>query len=84
MRKKILLSIDSEAYEGIKELPKKVSISEIVSWIVRAMIEDIKIDGMSTKEFIDYMDSDLRGREVRQYLKEKIGPILGLKTSGKR
>lgn len=79
MRKKITLSIDSEAYDGIKELPKKVSISEVVSWVVRSMVEGVKPNGMTPDEFIDYMDRDKRGREVRQYLKEKLGPILGPK-----
>ncbi len=76
MKKKLTLTIDDDVYGLLGELPRKVSISEVVSWMLRMMVEDLKPNGMSEDEFIDYMDNDPRGREVRQYLKEKLGPIV--------
>jgi hypothetical protein len=78
MRKRLNLTVSGDVYEDIKFLPmpRGVSISELVSWILKAMAEDVKPGGMSEKEFIKYMDSDPRGREVRKYLQDKIGPIL--------
>jgi len=76
MKKKLTLTIDDDVYEGLKELPRKVSISEVVSWMLRAMVEDVKPGGMSEDEFIDFMDTDPRGKEVRAYMKEKLGPII--------
>ena len=84
MKKRLNLTIDKSIHDEIGELPRKVSISEMVSWILKCLVEGVKLDGMTSKEFINYMDKDVRGRIVRQYLKEKIGPILGLKTSRKR
>ena len=49
MKKKLTLSIDEDAYEDLGELPRKVSMSEIVTWIARAFTTDIK--GMSDEEF---------------------------------
>jgi len=76
MKKKLTLTIDDDVYEGIKDLPRRVSISEVVSWMLRAMVEDVKPGGMSEDEFIDFMDNDPRGKEVRVYMKEKLGPII--------
>ena len=75
-KKKLTLTIDEEVYEGIQELPRKVSISEVVSWVLRAMIEDVKPGGMTEKEFIEFMDNDPRGKEVRKLLTEKLGPVM--------
>jgi predicted CopG family antitoxin len=82
MKKKLTLTIDDDVYEGIKELPRKVSISEVVSWVLRAMVEDVKPDGMTEDEFIRFMDNDPRGKEVRKFLQEKISPILEKVNSG--
>jgi hypothetical protein len=78
MRKRLNLTVNEDVYEEIKFLPmpRGVSISEIVTWILKAMTEDVKPGGMTEEEFIKYMDSDPRGREVRKYLQEKIGHIL--------
>ena len=74
--KKLTLTIDDEAYEAVGELPRKVSISKITSWLLRAIAEDIKPGGMTEDEFIKYMDNDPEGKVVREYLGEKLGPIL--------
>jgi predicted CopG family antitoxin len=76
MKRKLTLTIDGDVYEQMGELPRKVSISEVVSWVLRAMIEDVKPNGMSEDDFIKFMDNDPQGREVRKLLQEKIGPII--------
>lgn len=73
MKKKLTLTIDDDVYDALGELPRKVSISEVVSLLLKAMVADIQ--GMSDKEMAEYLDSDPRRKEVRQYLKEKLGPV---------
>jgi predicted CopG family antitoxin len=74
MKRKLTLSIDEEVYEQLGEIPRKVSISEVVSWMLKALVTDIK--GMSDEDFRKFIESDPRGKEVRKYLQEKMGPLL--------
>jgi predicted CopG family antitoxin len=39
MKKKITLSVDEKVYEDLKELPKKISISEIVNFMLQDYLE---------------------------------------------
>lgn len=80
MKKKLTLTIDEDVYELMGELPRKVSVSEIVTWVLKGIITDIQ--GMSDEEFRKLMDSDPRGREVHAFLKDKIGPFVDKVESG--
>ena len=73
MKKKLTLTIDDDVYDSLGELPRKVSISEVVSLFLKAMVADIQ--GMSQKELSEYLDSDPRRKEVRDYVIEKLGPM---------
>ena len=74
MKKKLTLTIDDDVYDSLGELPRKVSISEVVSLFLKAMVADIQ--GMSQKELSENLDSDPRRKEVRDYVIEKIGPMV--------
>ena len=74
MKKRVTFSVDEDVFEGLKEVPRGVSVSEVVSWFLRAIITDIQ--GISDEEFRKFMDSDPRGKEVRKYLQEKLLPVL--------
>ena len=74
MKKRVTFSVDEDVFEGLKDVPRGVSVSEIVSWFLRAIITDIQ--GMSDEEFRKIMDNDPRGKEVRKYLQEKLLPVL--------
>jgi hypothetical protein len=74
MRKKITLSIDPEVYDLIKELPRKVSISEVISWFLKSMLEDIKKGGLSQEEFEKWVMSTPEGRDFRERAREQFGP----------
>lgn len=76
MKKRVSFTVDEDVIERLKKVPREVSISEIVNWVLRAMFEDVRPGGMSEEEFIRFMDSDPRGREVRKFLQDKLGPIL--------
>lgn len=74
MKRKLTLTIDEDVYTDMGELPRKVSVSEIVTWVLKGIITDIQ--GMPDEEFRKLMDSDPRGREVHAFLKGKLAPFV--------
>jgi predicted CopG family antitoxin len=80
MKKKLTLTIDEDVYAQLGELHRKVSVSEIVTWVLKAVITDIQ--GMPDEDFKKLMDSDPRGKEVHAYLRDKLGPLVDKVESG--
>ena len=80
MKKRVTFTVDEDVYEGLKQVPRGVSVSEIVSWLLRAVITDIQ--GMSDQEFKKFMENDPRGKEVRNYLQDKLLPFFDTVDSG--
>ena len=80
MKKKLTLTIDDDVYDSLGELPRKVSISEVVSLFLKAIVADIQ--GISQKELSEYLDGDPRRKEVRDYLREKLGTTFDRVDSG--
>jgi predicted CopG family antitoxin len=76
MRKKLTLTIDADVYEMIKDLPRKVSISEIISWFLKSMLEDIKRGGLTQEEFEKWVKSTPEGRDFRERGREQFGPTI--------
>jgi predicted CopG family antitoxin len=77
VKKKLTLTIDDDVYAGLKDIPRGVSISEIVSWILKGMIEDIKKGRQQTQEeFDEWVESTPEGRDFRERFVEKYGPRL--------
>ena len=75
MRKKLTLTIEPEVYDMIKDLPRKVSISEVVSFVLKAMYQDLKKGRELTKEEFDkWIESTPEGRDFRDRLQEHWGP----------
>jgi predicted CopG family antitoxin len=75
MKKKITLSLDSDVYDALQELHRKVSISEVISWILRAQFQEIKKGKeMSSEELKKWMDSTPEGKDFRERLKDHWGP----------
>ena len=75
MRKKLTLTIDADVYDMIKELPRSVSVSEVVSWMLKAMYQDIKKGRELTQEEFDHwIKSTQEGRDFKERFKEQWGP----------
>ncbi len=75
MRKKLTLTIDSEVYDVIKELPRKVSISEVFSYILKAMCQDIKKGGeLTDKELQAWIDKNPELKDFQERMIEQWGP----------
>ncbi len=69
MRKKITLSIDSDVYDNLDELPRKVSVSEFVNLMLKAYIEMFKRGAMPTDEQLDEIIAKMGGEEFRDRLR---------------
>ena len=75
MRKKLTLTIEPEVYEMIKELPRKVSISEVVSFVLKGIYKELKLGRELTQEELDkWLESTPEGRDFRERLREHWGP----------
>ena len=75
MKKKITLSIDSDVYDQLNDLPRKVSVSEMVNWILKGMLQDIKNGReLTDKELQEYIKQTSEGRDFLERFQEIYGP----------
>ncbi len=75
MKKRVTLTIDADVYKQLQDLPRKVSISEVVSWMLKGMMQDIKAGKMLTdEEFKQWVESTPEGKEFRKKLRGEYGP----------
>ena len=66
MRKKLTLTIDPDVYDELQKLPRSISVSEVISWFLKSMLEDIKRGGkFSQEEFEKWVESTPEGRGGR-------------------
>jgi len=75
MKERMTISIDKEIYDMLQELPRKVSISEVLTWMVKATMQDIKTGReLTDTELQQWMDSTPEGENFRERLIEHWGP----------
>jgi len=75
MKKKITLSIDSDVYEQLDNLPRKVSVSEIVNWVLKAMLQDVKAGKeLSSEELREYVRKTKEGSDFLNRYDEHVSP----------
>lgn len=72
---KILLSIDESLYNGLQELPRYVSVSDIVETLLKFSLEDLKHfpRGLSDEEIKEWRRRDPKRLEVISYLRDQLG-----------
>ena len=69
MKRRLAITIDDDVLSELEQLPRKVSISEVITWVVRAALQDLKSGHkLSAKELQDWIDSTEEGRDFRQRL----------------
>jgi predicted CopG family antitoxin len=66
MRKKITLTIDSDVYDDLEDLPRKVSISEFVNFMLKGYVETFKKGHVLSKEEVDEIVAKMGGEEFRE------------------
>ena len=82
MKKKITLTIDSDVYDSLEELPRKVSVSEFVSFMLKGYVETFKKGGELTEEETDAIVQQMGGEELRERLRNTFGPSFDKIDSG--
>lgn len=67
--------IDSDIYEGLKEVPRSVSLSDMMNVIIRSAIEDLKKfpHGMTEEEMREWRKADPKRLETIKYIREDLG-----------
>jgi predicted CopG family antitoxin len=78
MRKKLTLSIDDDVYEGLQEVPRKFSVSDFVSFMLRGMLKEFKGGRIAfdQKEFEKWIKSDPELKRIREGIREAWGPTV--------
>ncbi|BCB97354.1 hypothetical protein JZK55_22760 [Dissulfurispira thermophila] len=75
---RLALTVDYDVLKALEQLPRKLSISEVITWIVRAALQDIKAGReLSAKELQEWIDSTPEGKDFRRRLQEQWGPTFG-------
>ena len=68
-RKKLTLTIDGDVSDEIEELPRKVSISEFVNFMLKGYVETFKKGRVLSKEEVDEIVAKMGGEEFRQRIR---------------
>jgi predicted CopG family antitoxin len=77
MRKKLTLSIDDDVYEGLQEVPRKFSVSDFVSFMLRGMLQEFKKGRIfNEEEFEKWINSDPELKRIRAGIREAWGPTV--------
>ena len=77
MKKRLNLTIDDDVYAMLQELPRKVSVSEVVSYVLKAMFQDLKKGReLTDDEFNKWIESDPKLKDFRERLREHWGPSI--------
>jgi len=75
MKKRLNLTIDSDVYDALQELPRKVNISEVATWVFKILLEDFKKGGKLGKEELDkFLSNTPGGKDFQERLREHWGP----------
>jgi predicted CopG family antitoxin len=77
MKERMTISVDKEIYELLQELPRKVSLSEVITWSLRATFQDIKAGReLNSEEFEAWLESTPEGKDFRDRLIKHWGPTI--------
>lgn len=78
MRKKLTLSIDDDVYEGLQEVPRKFSVSDFVSFMLRGMLQEFKGSRVAfdQEEFEKWVNSNPELKRIREGIREAWGPTV--------
>ena len=74
MKKRINLTIDSDLYDDLDYLPRKVSVSEVANLLLKAFITEIKKGEELTQEDIDKIAASIGDGTLQKRMTEQWGP----------
>lgn len=75
MKKRLNLTIDSDIYDALQELPRKVNISEVATWVFKIYLEYFKKGRELTQEELEeFLRNTAGGKDFQERLREHWGP----------
>ena len=74
-RHRTAFMIDKDLYAGLKEVPRSVSMSDVVNYLLKFAIDELKKfpKGMTDEEIREWRRKDPKRLEVLTYLRDDIG-----------
>lgn len=71
--------LDEDLYQGLKKLPREVSISAFINMLLKMAIEEVKMGREMTKDELEkWMRSDPERLKIRMHFKETLDPYFDL------
>ena len=71
--------IDEDVYQGLKKLPRDVSISGLINLLLKLYIEELRVGRKLTKEELnEWVRKDPERLKLRMVLDEKVGPYFDM------
>lgn len=75
MKRRINLTIDSDLYEDLDHLPRKISVSEIANLLLKTFIAEVKKGRELTTEEQHALIDSLGDGTLRERMAEQWGPV---------
>ena len=76
MKKRVSFTVDEDVYDDLQAVPRGVSVSEVINWILKSMIQDIKKGReLTQEEFDQWIESTPEGRDYRERFLNKYGHL---------
>lgn len=87
-KKRIAISVDDDVYDGLKMVPRGVSVSQMVNFVLRAAFKefmaDLTMKPWTQEDFEEWVKKDPQLKKTRHELFLKPGAPLGKKPKGKK
>ena len=76
MKKRVTFTVDEDVYNNLQSVPRGVSVSEVINWVLKEMVEDIKKGReLTQEEFDEWIESTPEGRDYRERFLNKYGHL---------
>ena len=76
MKRSLNLSIDVDLYNELDNLPRRLSVSELTSFLLRSYIVMLKNGRMPTDREMDEIVEKMGGQEFVDRMKKSLGPTV--------
>ena len=76
MKRSLNLSIDVDLYKELDNLPRRMSVSEVTSFLLRCYMEILKKGRMPTDEEFDVIVEKMGGQDFVERMRISLGPTV--------
>lgn len=76
MKRSLNLSIDVDLYKELDNLPRRLSVSELTSFLLRCYMETLKKGKLPTDEELDVIVEKMGGQDFVDRMRASLGPTI--------